>query len=140
MLGHEIAHVSEKHALAVIRRSKLIAGTAEVSAAYLNANPGVFDKIVDQTSQTLFEKGLDRSKELDADRIGVDFARRVGYDPAGLRDFLKKLEAHQADAKTLAKTHPPAAQRIADLDAQLQKERAAGGARLADRFHARAGR
>ena len=139
VLGHEIAHVSEKHALAVIRRSKIIAGTAEVSAAYLNANPAVFDKLVDETSKTLFEKGLDRSKELDADRIGVDFARRVGYDPAGLRDFLKKLEARQGDAKTLAKTHPPAAQRVAELDALLAKQKTTGGARLPERFKARVG-
>src|SRR5207302_1932467 len=102
---------------------------------------GVFDKLVDETSKTLFENGLDRSKELDADRIGTDLARRVGYDPAGLRDFLKKLEAHQADAKTLAKTHPPAAKRIEELDAQLAKQGAgaAGGARLPERFQLRVG-
>lgn len=139
VLGHEIAHVSEKHALGIIRRSKMIAGTAEVTAAYLDANPDVFDKLVKETANTILEKGMDKGKELDADRIGVDYAHRLGYDAKGLRDVLQKLEAKEANTQ-LAKTHPPAKVRVETLDKLVAKIPSSAGPRLANRFHARVAR
>ncbi len=139
VLGHEIAHVTEKHALAVIRRSKIIAGTAEVTAAYLDKNPKAFDELVNETSKVLFEKGLDKGKEADADRIGTDYAHRLGYEAGGLRDYLKRLEAAEEakkDGKRALSTHPPAKARVKDLEALLSKYRS-GGVRLADRFRQR---
>ena len=136
VLGHEIAHVSEKHALKLIRKMKMVAGTAEISAAYLDANPEAFDKIVNETAKSLFEKGLDKGKEADADRIGVDYANRVGYDPNGLKDFLARLSKHEADAKTMKNTHPPAKERVAELDRVIKKNFAMGGPRLENRFKA----
>lgn len=134
VLGHEIAHVSEKHALKLIRKMKMVAGTAEISAAYLDANPEAFDKIVKETAKSLFETGLDKDKEADADRIGVDYANRVGYDPNGLKDFLARLGKHEADAKTMKSTHPPAKERVAVLEKIIQKSYRSGGPRLASRF------
>lgn len=141
VLGHEIAHVSEKHALKVIRRAKVVAGTAEVTAAYLEANPKVFDELVKATAETLFDKGLDKGKELDADRIGTDYAHRLGYDARGLRDFLRRLDARTAEAtgkSGLKSTHPPAATRVETLDKAIAKSyRVAAGPRLAARYKAR---
>lgn len=147
VLGHEIAHVSEKHALSIVRRSKMIAGTAEVSAAYLDANPDVFDKLVNETAKTIFEKGMDKDKELDSDRIGTDYAHRLGYDAAGLKDFLRKLDRHTATTATTAgdgkkkdmkSTHPASKERIEALDRVIKKSyKVAGGPRLADRYRQR---
>lgn len=135
VLGHEIAHVSEKHALKLIRKMKLLGGTAEVTAAYLDANPDAFDKIVQETAKTLFEKGLDKGKEADADRIGTDYAHRLGYDARGLRDFLERLSAKEASAKTMKSTHPPAKDRVAAIDRLLQKSfPSPSGPRLAARY------
>lgn len=135
VLGHEIAHVSEKHALKLIRKMKMLAGTAEVSAAYLDQNPDAFDKIVKETASALFEKGLDKDKEEDADRIGVDYAQRLGYDPHGLKDFLARLGAKQGSEGGLKKTHPPAKERVAAIDRAIKKRwPAAGGSRLATRY------
>lgn len=134
VLGHEIAHVSEKHALKLIRKMKMLSGTAEISAAYLDANPESFDKIVNETAKSLFEKGLDKDKEADADRIGVDYASRVGYDANGLKDFLARLAQHEAEAKTMKNTHPPAKERVTVLETIIQKNYRSGGPRLANRF------
>lgn len=138
VLGHEIAHVSEKHALKIIRRSKLIAGTAEVTAAALDADPKMFDALVNETAKRIFETGLDKDKEMDADRIGTDYARRLGYDANGLRDFLKTLGAASTGAAGVKKTHPPTKERVETLDRVVKKTyRVAGGPRLADRFQRR---
>lgn len=135
VLGHEIAHVSEKHALKLIRKMKMLAGTAEVTAAYLDANPDAFDKIVKETATALFDKGLDKGKEADADRIGVDYAHRLGYDPNGLKDFLGRLGSKQGGEGGLKKTHPPAKQRVDALDKVIKKSwPGARGPRLANRY------
>lgn len=138
VLGHEIAHVSEKHALKIIRRSKLIAGTAEVTAAALDADPKLFDELVKETAKTLFETGLDKDKEMDADRIGTDYAHRLGYDPNGLRDFLRTLGAASTGAAGVKKTHPPTKERVEALDRIVKKSyRAPAGQRLAERYKRR---
>ena len=139
VLGHEIAHISEKHALKLIRKMKMLAGTAEVTAAYLDSNPEAFDKIVSETARALFEKGLDKDKEEDADRIGVDFAHRVGYDASGLADFLGRFAKREQTATTMKKTHPPAKNRAAALRKLLEKSYGsdAAGPRLARRYRAR---
>ena len=141
VLGHEIAHVSEKHALGIIRRSKLIAGTAEVTAAYLDSNPDVFDKLAKEMTSTILDKGLDKGKELDADRIGTDYAHRLGYDARGLRDVLARLATREKDTPNLARTHPPAKLRVDTLDGIIAKRYpVSGGPRLAQRFKARLAR
>jgi len=134
ILGHEIAHVSEKHALKLIRKMKMLGGTAEVTAAYLDTNPDAFDKIIDETVKSLFEKGLDKDKELDADRIGVDYAHRVGYDANGLKDFLNRWAAHESDSKTMKNTHPGAKERVGLLTKSIEKMKPATGPRLAERY------
>ena len=135
VLGHEIAHVSEKHALKLIRKMKLLAGTAEITAAFLDSNPEAFDKIVKETATALFEKGMDADKEADADRIGIDYAHRLGYDANGLRDFLSRLAAKEDAAKTMKNTHPPAAKRVEALNRITKKLYPdPSGPRLANRY------
>ena len=106
VLGHEIGHVTQKHILDVIQRSKQIAGVAETGLAYANKNPDAFKNVIDGAVKKLLDEGLDQSKELESDRLGVIFASRVGYDPTAYATFLDRLRTHQRRRPGLLQNAP----------------------------------
>ncbi len=112
VLGHEIAHVSQKHILEVIQRSKRLAGVSEAGLAYAHQNPDVFKNLIDAAAKKLLDEGLDQDKELEGDSLGEVFAIRVGYDPTAYVALLNRLRALKGDDKAFFKTHPNFSNRI----------------------------
>lgn len=135
VLGHEIGHVTQKHILDVIQRSKQIAGVAEAGLAYANKNPDAFKNVIDGAVKKLLDEGLDQSKELESDRLGVVFASRVGYDPAAYVAFLDRLRTLKGDDRAFFKTHPNFSDRLAVVQSTIREQGLkASGSLLADRF------
>ena len=137
VLGHEIAHITEKHALKTLQRSKILHGVSQLTVAALDKNPAMFDQIINELSATLFERGLDQKLEYAADRLGVEYAYRVGYNPQGLQSFLRRLAQNKRSRRTgLFKTHPDPRRR-ADLLQQTMLQQYGhqpGGQTLQQRF------
>ena len=69
----------------------------------------------------IFSRALDKDSEFEADRLGVYYATKAGYDTYGLAAVLDRLEAEGATDKVslLYKTHPLPAARLDALDAAL---------------------
>jgi predicted Zn-dependent protease len=64
----------------------------------------------------IFEKGLDKDLEFQADREGEKFAVRAGYDPKAGRAYLDRMmRAKGVDNEILHATHPSFKDRIARL-------------------------
>jgi len=135
VLGHEIGHVSQKHVLAIIQRSKQIAGVAEAGLAYANQNPDAFKNVIDGAVKKLLDEGLDQDKELESDRLGVVFASRVGYDPTAYVTFLDRLRTIKGDDRAFFKTHPNFSDRLSIVQSTISEHGfKATGTVLADRF------
>ncbi len=116
VLGHEIAHISQKHTLRTLQRSRSIQGISELSLSLMDKNPAMFRNIINDISTILFEHGLDQNLEYEADRVGTEFAYRVGYNPQGLKDFLKTLRRIRGKERSIFfKTHPSPSHRINKL-------------------------
>lgn len=142
ILAHEIAHVADKHALKVIRRAERLSSIGSVTAEFLDQNPEVFDKIIEDATSALFDKGLDQTMETEADAHGVDYLYRVGYDPVALSRVLTRLQKVSGDTKVqLLETHPDPRVRIELITKRVKKRYAeAQGQRLATRWQVRTGR
>jgi predicted Zn-dependent protease len=135
VLGHEISHVTQKHILDIIQRSKQIAGVAEAGLAYANKNPDAFKNVIDGAVRKLLDEGLDQDKELESDRLGVIFASRVGYDPTAYATFLDRLRTIKGDDRAFFKTHPNFSDRLSVVQSTIREQRPpATGSLLADRF------
>ena len=95
-------------------------------------------------SSELFTRGLDKSDELEADRLGVVIAARAGYDAYGLPTVLQTLQAMNPEDSGLAlmfKTHPAPGERLDALEKmQPTLDAYAGQAQLVDRFEGAARR
>ena len=117
VLGHEIAHATQKHILKEVKRANTIAAGMDAakstaSGSFLNDSLG--EKISNLAYEKLFTTGLSRRDEEEADRIGVELAKSAGYRASafvGFLESLKQLEG-KAELKVLTATHPRAADRI----------------------------
>ena len=137
VLGHEIVHITRKHTVNAIKKSKATKmGTDQVGsrAGYLTT------VLADFVYDNIVENKWDRGDEDDADREGVRLANKAGYNPAGLPSFLQKLMDRNKDYKGskpngLFATHPDTQDRIAKVTRQIKAEKltaaAMGDARYA---------
>jgi hypothetical protein len=102
ILAHEIAHVTYQHGLAEIsqRKSMIIADNAmvELDEETGSGEDSKWEAIEDDLDQfalnayeTIFEGRLARY-ELDADRIGLIYAARSGYDPKAMAQILTRIK------------------------------------------------
>jgi predicted Zn-dependent protease len=121
VLAHEVAHVTQKHMLETIRRGALMGSVSELTLTAMKQDPAMFSSIIDEMTELLFTKGLDKDKEFEADVVGVDYAYRAGYHPQGLRDYLQSLEKEKGHVESkFFTTHPSTTLRISKIDTLLQ--------------------
>ena len=66
-------------------------GVSALTLTVMDKDPALFDKVIDEVSNILFTKGLDKNLEFEADKYGREFAYRMGYFPGGLQNFISKL-------------------------------------------------
>jgi len=123
VLGHEIAHVVQKHQLSAIKKaaSRALMSDLAGEAAARSGSQGVrmFGDEVFQAGMNVFGKGLDKKDEYDADQRGMVLAARGGYNPYGLVGVLQTLDASGAAPGGMAlmlSTHPKPEDRIARLE------------------------
>ena len=139
VLAHEIAHVLRKHHLQAIQKGARmeLAGTALSTLARQDRSTPSREKLLSAGSE-LFSRGLDKSDELEADRLGVVIAARGGYDAYGLPSVLQTLQAMNPEDSGLAlmfKTHPAPAERLDALEEmQPTLDAYAAQPQLAERF------
>ena len=132
VLGHEIAHVVQKHQLKAMQSGAMGDIAATVGKEYASSRIGrsgggdafglksqLASAGVDLVKDGFFMKPLDRSLEYEADRMGVVLAARAGYDPYGLVSVLQMLaqvKPEDTSGGVLFATHPSAGDRLSELE------------------------
>jgi len=129
VLGHEIAHVTQRHIAKMIEKSKRlnIATLATMLAAIIAGRGGVGSQaavaMATATSGALTLK-YTREMETDADQNGLHYLIKAGYDPNGLITFLNKVHrislAVAPNIPAYLSTHPAVENRISLLENLLQ--------------------
>ena len=117
VLGHEIAHITQKHHLKVLKKSNLISAAGQAVSRKAKNNDQIVQNVIGNGAE-IMARGLDKEAEYEADRIGAVYAARAGYDPWGLPAVLQELAALPArDSRTslLFKTHPQPEERLSRL-------------------------
>ena len=139
VLAHEIVHVLRKHHLKAIQKGAMANVASNVVALALqDRNSELRNRLVSFGTE-LYVRGLDKSDELEADRLGVVIAARGGYDPWGLPVVLQTLQAINPDDSAVAlmfKTHPAPTERLDALEQRMlpMLDAYAAQPQLADRF------
>ena len=138
VLSHEIAHVLKKHHLKAIQKGAQTALAGDAVSLALKERGSEARKKLVSIGTEMYTRGLDKSDELEADRLGVVIAARGGYDAYGLPAVLQTLQSMNAEDSSLAlmfKTHPAPAERLEALDRmQPTLERYGSQPQIAERF------
>jgi predicted Zn-dependent protease len=117
VLAHEIAHVSKKHHLELLKQSSMIGAVAQSVSKEVKSGDQAVQNLIGNGAEML-ARGLDKEAEFEADRIGVVYAARSGYDAWGLPTVLQDMATINTKDNRMAllyKTHPTAADRVARL-------------------------
>lgn len=138
VLGHEIAHVAQKHHLKLLKQSSLIGALGQAASSKAKRSDPAVQNLIGNGAE-IMARGLDKDAEFEADRIGMVFAARAGYTPWGLPDVLQDLAGMPASDKRtslLTQTHPHPADRLAALgEAVGERLDAVQGKDVASRFY-----
>ncbi len=135
ILAHEIAHVLLKHTEPTdgetFRRVMIQIGAAALGTAAMVAVGGtgadMAGKIASSATQSVGEGLLinpyTRSKELEADVVGLYLVKKAGYNPEGVLNFWKRALYDPAFSSSIPflSTHPPAQERLTQLASELKR-------------------
>jgi len=132
ILAHEIAHISYKHGLGAIRKSRFsdlgkvgLDAAGEFGGKDLKKATKIFDSCLDDMLSTLINKGYSRSQEKEADQKAVEYLASAGYNPQGLVRVLENMNALK-DGKSgglgFFKTHPEPKERVEIIGEHIKKK------------------
>jgi predicted Zn-dependent protease len=115
VLGHEMAHVIERHATSRVGAATPLAVLFGVPSGILSTVSPTLGGIVGGAGRVVTGLALapySREQEREADRVGIALSARAGWDPGALVAFLQTLERAEALAGSESKrsqffaTHP----------------------------------
>ena len=124
VLGHEIAHVTEKHILKEVKRANLLSAGTGLAADQAFQGGGMGDELARKISQkameVLLSKGLAKKDEFASDEKGFETACRAGYSASAYFEFLNKMDqiTSSPGMAVLVKTHPQPATRAKELKSE----------------------
>lgn len=118
VLAHEVGHVNARHHVKVMQKQRALAMGQDLLTKKAGSNTV---KALVGNGAEILARGLDKNSEFEADRLGVFYATRAGYDTYGLAAVLDRLGAEgSADKLTLLyQTHPLPAERLDALESAM---------------------
>ena len=131
VMAHEIAHVSQKHIVRAIADMKRLtlplaaAMAASVALAATSSQAGQAAMMGSMAAGAQHQISFTRANEQEADRIGMQFMAKAGFDPQGMSDFFTRLERMSGDearnqVPEMLLTHPRPESRAADVGGRIE--------------------
>jgi predicted Zn-dependent protease len=120
VLGHEVGHVVKQHHLKILQQSKLVEAGGNLLSQQAGNNDAA-QKLIGGGAEVV-SRSLDKGAEFEADRLGVVFATRAGYDAYGLPSVLQQIGHVAKDDGSVAllfKTHPAPDARLDKLSVAM---------------------
>lgn len=135
LIGHEIAHLAQRHGAERASRQGLMQGLGLVAAVVAGARGNANASRLINFGGILVDRSYSREEERDADRLGIGFASAAGYDPQGaVRLFERMALAGRSAPLAFLSTHPGGGERLASARATIASlppsQRASVGARV----------
>lgn len=126
IMAHEIAHIANRHA--ADRLSKGLAtgvGLSLLDALLGNSRRAQIAEIGAAVAANATMAKFSRDDEREADEKGMLYLRRAGFDPRGMPELMRLLQAQQrrdpGSVELFFASHPSPADRLARLDSSARQ-------------------
>lgn len=111
VMAHEVGHVAARHHMAMIERHFFM---GLVVRLLLGGDPTAAQ--IGEILRFLISRGFSRENEFEADRLGVAYAHRAGFDASAGLAFMERLRAAEGrdpgKFEVLLRTHPALGDRM----------------------------
>lgn len=131
VLGHEISHVTLKHTVNAIKKSRAVSSGASMT------HSDALKDLAERGYSIVLENNFNRDDEMAADKNGVALANAAGYSPKGLGDFLTRLDERNKglkDRSGIFASHPETEARLAGLKKEIEADKLNASAQVAARY------
>jgi len=123
VMAHEIAHVAARHSASQISKNQVLnIGILAASVATGGAIDN-FGSLVNIGSVMAFSK-FSRDDEREADRFGLKYMTKAGYNPEASIGVMKQIQAletgNSGSLDIWFMSHPPTAERITTLNQEIK--------------------
>lgn len=125
VIGHEIAHVTQRHVARMMAAQKKtgLASLAALAVAILAASssPELAQAAIVASQAVPLQSALSfsRDHEREADRVGLQIVEKSNYDVHAIPTFFERLQrasqVYEGGAPSYLRTHPLTFERIADI-------------------------
>ncbi len=121
VIGHEVAHAVARHGGERMTQAMALQAGGQIAGALTSSAAPITQQAVSLVyglgSQLGYVLPHSRKQESEADRIGLTYMARAGYDPNAAISFWERFSAQSGNAggPWFLRTHPVDAVRIADL-------------------------
>jgi predicted Zn-dependent protease len=123
VLGHEIAHVTERHGLETLEKQQRANIFLQLVYWVLDREPGALEQVVIQGGGAAVFAKYGRDAEREADQRAVETLAVAGYDPDGIATFFEELLREQPDSPASFDqwfaSHPTSAERVQNTRALI---------------------
>jgi predicted Zn-dependent protease len=142
VLGHEMVHVTHRHAIRDFRSSQnktAFLATMNVTLGGVPVLGGIAD-LIGAFGTTAAITGYGRDQEREADREGLDLMVRAGYDPTeapkAFLEMQKELDEQKIKESFFYSSHPRLQERIENFESSIKTtyRDQRGGVKNADLF------
>ncbi|HWI35871.1 MAG TPA: M48 family metallopeptidase [Burkholderiales bacterium] len=122
VIGHEIGHALREHTREQMSQQAITQTGIGLAGALLGIGD-LGQSLAGAVANVTLQLPKSRGMEKEADDIGVELAARAGYNPQAAVSLWQKMEkvAGGNEPPKFLSTHPPSADRIADLQNQVKK-------------------
>ncbi|MFA4875036.1 MAG: M48 family metalloprotease [bacterium] len=129
VLGHEVAHVAERHGINAIKKSRWTKfgfyAAGEVGKQYSSSEVGQlaqeFQGVVSDVAKQVIQSGYSKKDENEADKLGMEYAARAGYSPKAMADFIQAEIAKGDTTKSGPfSSHPSPDKRLSEVEGDLK--------------------
>lgn len=132
VMAHEIAHVRMHHLYSSIQHQKqmqipmLASLLASAALGAINPSMGMGAMMATMGGAAQDSINFTRSKEKEADRIGIDMLRKGGFNVQSMATFFKKMQENSryyytANIPAILRTHPLDDDRIAEAENRIAR-------------------
>ncbi len=124
VLGHEIAHVIERHSAQQMAKASLTSGEVQaISIGTFDANKSQYAGDLARIVAGLTTMKYGRKDETESDMLGLSLMSEAGYHPKSMKEVMRILEEESKKGMNLEffSTHPNPTHRITDIDNQIKK-------------------
>lgn len=128
VLGHELGHISARHTV-IQQRNQMLGQVGIIAGAIISPQLGQFAESAMQGLQLMLLKNS-RDDEREADRLGVEYSTKAGFDATEMAEFFNTLkrQGEQSGGEALPNllsTHPDPGERnqtVAQLAAEWKQK------------------